>query len=240
MSRNITPSFWMSAVAALLASTAAQAADPLTDAIQAAYAPYRVALYKTNSGNAAEAIQAVGDAQAQWQQVSARFGMQPPAPYAQDKALAAAFAQVSGVYAKAATEVAAQQLTEAHGTLEEVREVLARLRQRNQVVVFSDHMNAYHAAMEHALNDGPALLDQTDGLTRLAMQVGVLDHLAAQLQTQAGATLSGNAEFSGLLKAVLASVGNVKAAVLAQDTQAAKAALGKLKGPYSKLFMKFG
>jgi hypothetical protein len=35
-------------------------------------------------------------------------------------------------------------------------------------------------------------------------------------------------------------VAELKAALLAQDPVAVKAAIGKIKGPYSKMFLKFG
>jgi hypothetical protein len=117
------------------------------------------------------------------------------------------------------------------------------MRQRNQVVVFSDHMNAYHEQMEHVLTAGPGLLggSGTSGsFTALALEVGALQHLAGRLSSQADAGLRANPEFNTLLKAVQQSVADLRAAVLAQDAAAAKAALGKVKGPYSRLFLRFG
>jgi hypothetical protein len=216
----------------------AWSADALTDAIQAAYAPYRQALFKTNSGSQDDCRQVLGQAQSAWQQLTSRYQGAAPAPYDRDAQLATTLREVAAVYAQAGAEIERNQLKEAHETLEKVRDLLATLRQRNQVVVFSDHMNAYHAQMEHVLTAGPGLL--TGNLTELAMEVGALDHLAARLASQADAGLRANPEFAALLKAVQQSVADLRSAVKAQDAAAAKAALGKLKGPYSKLFAKFG
>lgn len=227
------------ALAAALALPAA-AGDAVTDAMQAAYAPYRAALFRTNGKSQPEAQQAIAQAQQAWKGISERFGSQPPAPYDRDPGFAASLAKVAAVYEKAAREIAAGQLPEAHETLEEARDVVAALRQRNGVVVFSDHMNAYHAEMEHLLNDGSKLLGAPQGLAQLTAQAGVLDYLARQLRAQAPAALQQSAEFDTLLKDVEASVQAVKQAALAQDVAALKAAITKVKVPYSKLFLKFG
>ena len=81
-------------------------------------------------------------------------------------------------YDTAAAQIRDGKLPAAHETLEAARDLMADLRRRNQVVVFSDHMNAYHAEMEHLLNDGPKLLGTPDGLPQLMAQAGVVDYLA--------------------------------------------------------------
>lgn len=224
----------------LLMGASALAADPVTEAMQRAYAPYRAVLFKTNSGSQAESLQAQQQAQAAWSQVVAQFGGKPPVPYDRDPGFAAALAEVSKTYAKSAEEIGKGKLAEAHETLEHVRDVLAELRQRNQVVVFSDHMNAYHAQMELVLIDGPKLLDQPQGLLKLTAQAGVLEFLARRLGTQAPPELARDTEFVAAAKAVDQSVADLKAALMAQDAAAVKAAIGKIKVPYSRMFLKFG
>jgi hypothetical protein len=216
------------------------AADVVTDAVQAAYGPYRAALFRTNGKSQSEAQQAIAQAQQAWKGVTERYAAKPLAPYDRDTDFAASLAKVSAVYDKAAAEIAAGKLPEAHETLEEARDLLAAMRQRNGVVVFSDHMNAYHAEMEHLLIEGPKMLAGPQGLGQLTAQAGVLEFLAKQLRAQAPAALRQDAEFETLLKDVEGSVQAVKAAALNQDAAALKAAMAKVKAPYSKLFLKFG
>ena len=218
----------------------AHAADPVTDLMQAANAPYRMALYKTNGKSQEEAQQALVQAQQTWGKISTQFGAKPAAPYDRDPAFAASVAEVSKVYDQALKEVSAGQLSTAHNTLERVRDIMADMRQRNQVVVFSDHMNAYHSQMEVIMVHGNETLAQPKGMLLLTAQAGALTYLAKQLEAQAPAELAKNAEFAGLLKAVNQSVSNLEAALLNQDLAAVKEAVGKLKGPYSKMFAKFG
>ncbi len=241
MTKNIHASFKALGLAMSLAFVGmAHAADPVTDLMQAANAPYRMALYKTNGNSQQEAQQALTQAQAMWSKLEAQFAAKPVAPYDRDAAFAASVAEVSQVYQQAAKEVAVGELSKAHNTLERVRDVTADMRLRNNVVVFSDHMNAYHSQMEVVLIHGSETLAQPKGMLLLTAQTGALSYLAKQLGAQAPAALQQNAEFGGLLKAVEQSVGNVEAALLNQDAAAVKEAIGKLKGPYSKLFAKFG
>lgn len=229
------------ALAATLASApAAFAADALTDAIQAAYAPYRAVLFRTNNKAQAESEQTMAQTRQAWADIVARFSKQPPAPYDRDTALAATLAEVGVVYEAAAKQIAAAQLVPAHDTLEKARDLMSDLRRRNGVVVFSDHMNAYHAQMEHVLIDGPAQLATAQGAMGLLAQVGALDYLAARLRSEAPAALLANPEFVNLQQQVQASVAGVRDALVRQDSVAAKAAMDKLKKPYSQLFLKFG
>ena len=235
--------------AAIACASPVWAADAFTEAVQATYPAYRSVLFKTNSATQEECRQALAQAQSAWQQVAGRFAAGAPSPYDRDTQTSATLREVAAVYAQAGAEIERNQLKEAHETLEKVRDLLAAMRQRNQVVVFSDHMNAYHEQMEHVLTAGPGLLggggtngtsSTSGGLTALALEVGALQHLAGRLSSQADTSLRANPEFNTLLKAVQQSVADLRAAVLAQDAAAAKAALGKLKGPYSRLFLKFG
>ena len=71
----------------------AVAADPLTEAMQKTYAPYRVALFKTNNNAQDDSRQAVLQAQQGWARVASEFGTNPPAPYAGDAEFAPQIAQ---------------------------------------------------------------------------------------------------------------------------------------------------
>jgi len=228
------------ALALTLSLPAAFAADPFTDAAQKAYAPYRAALFKTNSNSLTEAQDAINKAQAAWKDVIARFGSKAPAPYDLDPSFAHSLRAIDAVYAEAATQISKGELKPAHETLEKARDILSELRHRNQVVVFSDHMNAYHSAMEVLLEEGEKTLAAPDGRLKLTEELGTLTYLATRLDSEAPANLRANAEFSKLYKALQDSVAGLRTALYHGEDAAVKAALGKLKAPYSKLFLKFG
>jgi hypothetical protein len=216
------------------------AADPLTDAMQEAYAPYRIALFQTNSKHQPESQRAVQQAQQAWSGVIAKFSANPPGPYDRDTSLAKSLDQVAKVYSLAAEQIAGNQLTTAHETLEAARDIMAELRRRNQIIVFSDHMNAYHAEMERMFIEGPKLLPQANATQQLTEMLGVLDYLAKQLAKEAPSNLAKNQEFADLVKAVDQSIIDLRAALITRDAVQIKTAIAKIKQPYSKLFLKFG
>lgn len=216
------------------------AGDVVTDLMQEAYQPYRVALFKTNSNSQTESQQAMQQATAAWSKLAAQFAAKPAAPYDRDSLFAASVAEVSKVYALATEQVNANKLTEAHETLEHARDVMAEMRRRNQVVVYSDTMNAYHSEMEHVLIDGPKILTQPQGLLQLTAMSGTLTYLSKRLVSEAPVAYSKNAEFVAMVGAVEKSVAEFQAALFSQDPVAVKAAIGRIKVPYSKLFLKFG
>ncbi|MBS1208177.1 MAG: hypothetical protein H6R19_575 [Proteobacteria bacterium] len=224
----------------LLVTAQASAADPITDAMQKAYGPYRAALFKTNSNSQTEALQAVTQAQQGWSQIATQFGAKPAAPYDRDTDFAKSLAEVSKVYAKATEQIGRNELAEAHETLEHARDIMSDMRHRNNVSIYSDHMNAYHAQMEVVLIDGPKTLAGPHGMQELTAQTGALEFLAVRLKTEAPAEYLQNEEFNAMLKMVEKSVAELKAALFTNDASQVKVALGKLKAPYSKLFLKFG
>ena len=218
----------------------ASAADPLTDAMQQAYVPYRVVLSRTNTKMQVESRQAIAQVQQRWDQLVAQFGANPPPPYDRDPTIADAMAEVSQVYVQAADEIDKNQLAEAHETLERARRVMAEMRHRNNVVVYSDHAMAYLAQRDWVLNDGPQTLDEPNGLLRLSAQVGVLDYMAGKLKSEAPAEYANNETFATMLKAVDKSVSDLKAAMLSQDAVKIREAINNIKLPYGKLFITFG
>ncbi|MEZ5649339.1 MAG: hypothetical protein R3E87_02200 [Burkholderiaceae bacterium] len=220
--------------------SAAHGADAFTDALNAAYPSYRAALFRTNSKSQTESEQAITKTLAAWRDLSATYGSKPPAPYDRDDRFAPTLAEIQQVFDAANQEIRSGKLAEAHETLEAARDLMAELRRRNGVIVYSDHMNAYHAEMEVVLNEGAKLLGEPQGFMLLMARVGTLDYLAERLRTEAPAALAANADFEPAVKAVEDSLAGLRAAVMAQDAAQVKAALAKVKAPYSKLFLKYG
>lgn len=232
---------WRSWLLALsLFSPIAWAGDALTDAIQKAYVPYRVALFATNTGSVEQSVKAVDTAQAQWAHVLVEYGDLPPAPYDRDKQLNTTFKAVAEAYAKAQDQVQAGHLPAAHDTLEQIRDLLSDLRARNHVIVFSDRMNAYHAELEHMITDGPAWLKEKDGMAKVQSQAGVLSYLVVQLETHASPALAQEPAFQSALADLKHSVQALVQAATARDNAEISKAIAGLKKPYSKLFLQFG
>jgi hypothetical protein len=229
----------VSCLLAMLLAAPTGAADEVTDAMQAAYPPYRAALFRTNSQAQAESEQALASARRSWQSVIDRYAARPPVPYDRDPGFATTLVEVGAVYQRAEAQVREKQLKGAHETLEAARGLMADLRRRNGVVVYSDPMNAYHAEMEHLIDDGPKLLAQPQAALQLMARAGTLEYLARQLRSEAPPAITREPDFAPLLRALEDSVAALKAALLVQDVEATRKAIGALKGPYSRMFMRF-
>ena len=155
---------------------------------------------------------------------------------AKAKADAEAAAAVQAQIDAAKADIDAGALPKAHEALEAVRGQIGALHERNNIVSFSDRMNAYHAAMEEVLGLD---LATTDAAT-LAEHAGVMGYLAAEIVRLPAPEAADNADYAKLQEAFTASVTAFDAAVKAGDAAAIKAAVAGLKVPYSKFFLMFG
>ncbi len=230
----------LSAAALTLTLAGSASAGPVADfetAMRSAYADYRGALFQTNANQPEAAAKTVGAFQQKWAALTAANGAAPP-QYADDPAYAATLAKVAEIAKTAADEVAAGKLTEAHATLEAIRFEVGGLHERNGIIGFSDRMNAYHAKMEDVLAKDYSGFDAA-GLTALGEDAAVLAYLAADIKAHPPVEASDPA-YATLLDGMTDSVTKLAAAARSGDAAAAKGALGNLKVPYSKLFLKFG
>jgi len=203
-----------------------------------AYGHYRAAHFQSNSGNAEATSKAIEALSGKWAALESSWGTTPPPQYADDPAYTKTLSAVSAVISQARQEVAAGDLPTAHLTLEVLRDELGSMHDRNGVVSFSDRMNAYHAKMEEVLEHDLAALPD-GGVGMLREDAAVLAYLAENI-VRHPAPESADPAYAALVEAMMQSVEALQAATRAGDAAAAKAAVGGLKVPYSKLFAKFG
>lgn len=206
-------------------------------AIAAAYAEYRTALFRSNQNDRPGTEAAIDAFAAAWARLAEAWRSAPPPQYAEDPGFPATVAAVARIAAearaRAATDVAA-----AHEILEQIRDELGALRARNGVVVFSDHVNAYHEAMEHVVTHRYGGLD-AEGMQALRDDAAVLLHLARRMGENRPAAAD-PAAFEALFAPVRASAEALLAAVRAGDREAIARARAALKPPFSRLFLRFG
>ena len=101
-------------------------------------------------------------------------------------------------------------------------------------------MNEYHEVMEQVLIEGPKWLATAAGRFRLTTTAGALEHLAQRLERRASPDLTAQADFQNALVAVRQSVQALLDALAQGDEAAIRSAMGQLKGPYSRMFQRFG
>ena len=199
------------------------------------YGVYRMALFSTNSGNQNGSVETITKFAAGWGALTGKWLKTPPPQYADDKQFPADADKVSAISSKALVQAKAGDLKAAHQTLEAIRDVLGGLRKRNGVIIYSDHMNAYHSQMEKILTTSYAGAPQ-----RLTADAGVLAYLAQALKDNAPATMATSPEFAAALAAVQQSVVALQQALSGKDPKAVMSAIKQLKMPYAKLFVRWG
>lgn len=239
LSARILPCVF-SVLLALMAT--AVAAGPIADfehALRAAYADYRTALFESNRKNAAATAAALEAFAHKWQVLSARWGEQPPPHLSEDPQLRASLDRITRIAAEARAQTAAGDIARAHDTLEEIRRVLGALRDRNGQITFSDRMDAFHEAMEHAVDAASGALDAAS-VGALREQAGVLGYLASSLRRHRPAETGSDRTFEELLATLEQAVAGFLGAVRSGDAAAIKAAAQKLKPAYGRLFLKYG
>ena len=231
---------FLSITAASIVLAGAAHAGPVGDfetAMRSAYADYRGALFQTNAGNRDVAVKAIDGFRQKWAALAAA-GAEAPPQYVDDAAFAATLTAVAALADSAAAEAAAGKLPEAHETLEGIRDQIGGLHERNGLISYSDRMNAYHAWMETILTKDYAGFS-AEGLAELREDAAVLAYLAADIAAHPPAE-SADPMYESLLGGMTASVAALRQAAQAGDAAAVKQAVGSLKVPYSKLFLKFG
>jgi hypothetical protein len=211
-------------------------AGPFRDteaAILEAYADYRTALFQTNQNNRPASDAAIGSFRAKWLALTRQWITTPPPQYSDDPEFGKTVGVINQLADDAASASSVGDLTKAHNILEGIRHALGELRARNGVVSFSDKMNAYHAHMEHVLeqtSSSPALV---------AEDAAILAFLIRDMEKQRPHGVDPLA-FDQALKAVGASVEALRQAVKTGDPLVIETARKALKGPYSRMFLRFG
>ncbi|MGL4636130.1 MAG: hypothetical protein ACRCWF_09125 [Beijerinckiaceae bacterium] len=226
----------ISATAALLIISSPVLAGPFRDAeseIAAAYADYRTALFQTNQNNRAATEAALSSFRTKWSAMALKWKSTPPPQYADDVAFESTIETVTKLADEATALASSGNLSKSHDVLEGIRDALGTLRARNGIVSISDRMNAYHAHMEHVLEH------KYDTLAELSDDVAILSYLAAEIGANRPQNVD-SSSFDQALRAVTTSIATLKAAVRSGDPAAADGARRGLKGPYSRMFIRFG
>lgn len=206
-----------------------------------AYGKYRAALFQTNKKDQDASLKAAAQFLQQWDTIMQQYADAPPEIFAVDPAWKATLEKIAEIATKGKTEIEAGDLVEAHETLEAIRDELTELRQRNHVVVFSDHVNTYHEVMEHLLLAGysPEKLD-TAALNSIREQLGVLEFLAEEIKANAPQEYRDNEAYQKLEKGLFVSITSLREALDKNVPEDIVKAVQNLKPPYAKLFLNFG
>ncbi len=205
-----------------------------------AYSQYRIALFQSSKGDQAAAQKAAESFDQQWKAVADKFRDMPPEVFASDKLWQQTLEQVTRHADESVKQIKAGQLTEAHETLESVRDELGQLRQRNHIELFSDHVNSYHEVMEVLLEMTTDAGLAESALPQVREKLGALSYLLDQMQRSAPVEYRQNNKYKELENGVLTSVTNLRTALDQASVADVTKAINALKPAYAKFFVAFG
>lgn len=206
-----------------------------------AYSAYRVALFQTTKKNGEKSAKAIETFLHQWKQIEKTYGPQPPEIFSTDPMWDSTLAKIEAIATRSAEQVAENHLTEAHETLEAIRDELSDLRRRNSVIAFSDHINNYHEVMEGLVEGGWSSdpID-TDAIKDISNQLAVLLYLAEVIKDNAPDNYNDNKKYQQLRDGLLASLKSLQGALEEGDPDKIGKSIKMLKPAYAKLFVNFG
>ncbi|UCD66124.1 MAG: hypothetical protein JSW69_00380 [Deltaproteobacteria bacterium] len=209
--------------------------------VNQAYTSYRVALFQTNKKNQARSLESAVDFQQQWLAITDKYIEAPPEVYASDPQWEDTLLKIGDIAGMGILEMLDGKLSDAHETLEAIRDELGALRQRNQVSTFSDHVNNYHEAMESLLHLG-LKPDDIDSKAMLSIreELAVLEYLAKKMQENAPADYLENQKFHKAMEGIFESLKNLRQAVNGENPDKVAKVIKALKPAYAKVFIKFG
>lgn len=202
-----------------------------------AYGTYRMALFATNTGDAEKSDKAIAGFEAKWKALAGHWSATPPPHLSEDSGWHDTLEEVAAIAANAQAKADEGNLAESHEVLEKIRDSISELNRRNGVVTFSDHMNAYHAEMEHVIG---STYDGEGAAKNAVADAAVLGYLAGRLAAEAPTAYAQDASFNQALAALQDSVAALDSAARSGDLAAVAKAKAGLKKPYSMLFLKFG
>lgn len=206
-----------------------------------AYARYRAALFQTNKNEQESSLKAVSLFLQLWDVIIQQYADAPPEIFAADPEWKTTLENIATIAAKGKVGIEAGALAEAHETLELIRDELTDLRQRNHVIVFSDHINTYHEVMEHLLEAGYTADNINDtALNAIREQLGVLEFLSTRIHENAPQEYRQNETYQQLEQGLFASIQALRDAVDKKSPEEIATAIQNLKVPYAKLFVNFG
>lgn len=204
---------------------------------------YRASLFYLGTENPAVAGFEIAEAATLWTEAVMPFAENPPDAFADDPRFAEDLNEVLRRMKEADAKLASGALSaEAQAALDPIGPLLAALRQRNGVVVFSDHVAAANAAMERlwAFRHAPPDWSDAAAVGELTAAAAVTIHLYHRLLDTAPAAVASNPEFQRILEGALTSLDGLWEQILAANEERVISYLRELRSFDRILWLQFG
>ena len=235
------------AVVALLSAgvSGPAGATPLRDFLAqsaVAYGHYRGAVNYLRTENVDLAAVELESARDAWDALAARFAAAPPDAFAGDPNWRETLHEIGARLKGGLDEIDTGRPGDAAKSLAPIRAMLADLRQRNNVRVFSDSVDELTAGMDRLwrLRNAAPDFAAPEVLRGLRTDTAVLGYLFARVRAEAPAGTAGAPEFERLVDGALAGIGRLWQAIDGADPELLINTLGELKAFERILYLRFG
>lgn len=229
---------------AVLSPILAQATDlkAFNQSVAVAYRHFRGASFYLRTKNLAVATFELDDMQAAWRVVETRFSAAPPDSFAGDPAWRETLRDIGARIENALRAADQGDLKRTASFVGPVRGLLAALRARNNVYVFSDCVNEANAAGEAilAFRPRPHAFDDDDWVNRLRAQAAVVAYIYAKCGRAAPAALRNDAGFNRLIEGALDEMTSVLQAIATKNSRLLAITLGEFRSFDRILFLNYG
>lgn len=217
---------------------------PFLDAVHDAYPHLKMAWFYTRTRSGAVAVLEIAAFQEKWAAIGRRFATAPPPRFATDERWRETLSAISAAAGRALDDADAARFKDAHRALNEVRRALSDLRRRNNIVVFSDLVDAYggHVARLTAVRTELKTLGRltSDKLAELRGIVAALRQAVRKIRDRAPAKLTANPAFRAAIEGNLKSIAKLERGVRRKSLKAVRGSVSAVRSDYVLLFTRYG
>lgn len=207
-----------------------------------AYAHYREAVFYTRTGNTAVAGLALDEFVVKWAALVARFADSPPAEYAGDANWKDTLQEIMRRAETGLDALDADDPETARDAINPIRGILGDMRRRNNVVTYSDHVDALGAAMDRLAQYRKEVRDMGDAeaVATVREQAALVEALFEKCRSEAAPEVAANPEFKRLVDGADESMGKLLESLETKDPLLLRIGIGELRSYERIMFLRFG
>ena len=167
----------------------------------------------------------------------------PPPHFSEEKEWNETWVQVKSMADQALGLLQKNSTDNARTVFEDLRELLANLRKRNNIIIHEDFIFAYYGRMDELVGSDftpKSLGDDPKRIIELKEQLAVLSYLLEAMENNAPDKLSNDTKFLMSLEELSQSIEKVRQAIETKDNSKIAAEVLNLRPTFMKFFLKHG
>lgn len=207
-----------------------------------AYSHYREAFFYTRTGNTAVAGLALDEFIVKWSALVDAYVGNPPAEYSGDAAWKDTLRDILARAEMGLDALDANDPKAARDAINPIRGILGDLRRRNNVVAYSDHVDALSAAMDVLARYRMEVKDLGDAeaVAMVRGQAAIVEALFEKCRSEAAPTVADDPEFKRLIEGAAESMAKLMESLKSKDLLLYRIGIGELRSYERIMFLRFG